>query len=210
MSYPSAHPHRRRSVPAKHCFAVIIVSAILAIAHAHAERADRDKPVNLESDTVDLDDGKREGTFAGNVVLSQGTLLIKADKIVVKQDADGFQYGIAYGKPASFRQKREGFDEFIEGFGERIEYDSKADTVQFFKNSHIKRGGDEVRGDYISYNAITEYFQVIGGGIPAGSNASPNGRVTATILPKQPKGSVKPNEHGIPLKSSDTLPAEKP
>ena len=176
----------------------------------HAERADRDKPVNLESDTVDIDDGKKEGIFIGNVVLTQGTLLIKADKIVVKQDVEGFQYGIAYGKPASFKQKREGFDEYIEGFGERIEYDSKADTVQFFKNSQIKRGGDEVRGDYISYNAITEYYQVIGGGKSAPTSDNPAGRVRATIQPKPPKGSTKPSETGTSLKSSDTLPEEKP
>ena len=76
----------------------------------------------------------------------------------------GFQYGIAYGNPAHFRQKREGSDEYIEGFSERLEYDGKADKVQMFTNARIQHGGDEVRGDYISYNAVTEFFQVIGGG----------------------------------------------
>jgi lipopolysaccharide export system protein LptA len=213
MSYRSVSLRDLLSAIAKNSLACLLALSWAACAPpVLAERADRDKPVNIEADSVDIDDGKHEGTFLGNVQLTQGTLLIKADKIVVHQDAEGFQYGIAYGKPASFRQKREGFDEFIDGFGDRIEYDSKADTVQFFKNAHIKRGGDDVKGDYISYNAITEFFQVIGGGKTAGtgSGSTPTGRVTATIQPK-PKvpPPAKPADPGIPLKSSDSLPSEK-
>jgi len=169
-----------------------------------AERADRDQPVNLEADRVDLDDAKKEAVFVGNVTLTQGTLVIKADKIIVKQDAEGFQYGIAYGNPAHFRQKREGTDEYIDGFAERLEYDGKADKMQMFTKARIQRGGDEVRGDYISYNAVTEFFQVIGGGKSAATAANPQGRVRAIIQPKpkdgpgpaRPAGSVelKPSE----------------
>lgn len=171
---------------------------------AWAERADREKPVNLEADRVDLDDAKKEAVFVGNVTLTQGTLTIKADRIIVKQDAEGFQYGIAYGNPASFRQKREGYDEYVEGFSERIEYDGKADKVQMFTNARIQRGGDEVRGDYISYNAITEFFQVIGGGKSAAGPGNPQGRVRAVI---QPKPRPKPGAQStIELKPAETVP----
>lgn len=153
-----------------------------------AERADRDKPVNLEADRVDLDDAKKEAIFEGNVTLTQGTLQIKADKVIVKQDADGFQYGIAFGKPATFRQKREGFDEYIEGFAERLEYDGKVEKMQMFTNARIQRGTDEVRGDYISYNSVTEFFQVIGGGKTAATSGNPQGRVRAVIQPKPKPG----------------------
>lgn len=155
---------------------------------AFADKSDRDKPVNLEADRVDLDDAKKEAIFEGNVSMTQGTLVIKADKIIVKQDASGFQYGIAFGKPAYFRQKREGFDEFIEGYGERIEYDGKVDKMQMFTNARIQRGGDEVRGDYIAYNAVTEFFQVIGGGKSTATSGNPQGRVRATIQPKAKPG----------------------
>lgn len=175
-----------------------------------AELADREKPVNLEADRVDLDDAKKEAIFEGNVTLTQGTLTIKADKIIVKQDADGFQYGIAYGGPAHFRQKREGFDDFIEGFSERLEYDGKADKVQLFTNARIQRGRDEVRGDYISYNAITEFFQVIGGGKTAATPGNPQGRVRAVIQPK-PKPAAQPGApSSVELAPSDTLnPAQR-
>jgi lipopolysaccharide export system protein LptA len=88
---------------------------------AHAERADRDQPVNIEADRVEIDDQKKEAVFEGNVVLTQGTLMLKADRIIVDQDETGFQSGIAFGRPAYFRQKREGFEDFIEGEAERLE-----------------------------------------------------------------------------------------
>ncbi|MEO8165650.1 MAG: lipopolysaccharide transport periplasmic protein LptA [Betaproteobacteria bacterium] len=170
-----------------------------------AERADREKPVNLEADRVDLDDAKKEAIFVGNVTLTQGTMTIKADKIIVKQDAEGFQYGIAYGNPAHFRQKREGSDEYIEGFSERLEYDGKADKMQMFTNARIQRSGDEVRGDYISYNAVTEYFQVIGGGKSASTAGNPQGRVRAVIQPKPKPGAPSSSSGGVELKNSESV-----
>ena len=106
----------------------------------------------------------------------------------------GFQYGIAYGNPAHFRQKREGYDEYIEGFSERLEYDGKADKVQMFTNARIQHGGDEVRGDYISYNAVTEFFQVIGGGKSAATSGNPQGRVRAIFSPNPSPGHQPPHQ----------------
>lgn len=174
-----------------------------------AELADRDKPVNLEADRVDMDDAKKEAVFVGSVTLTQGTLTIKADKIIVKQDAEGFQYGIAYGNPAHFRQKREGYDDYIDGFSERLEYDGKADKMQMFTNARIQRGGDEVRGDYISYNAVTEFFQVIGGGKSAATTGNPQGRVRAVIQPKPKPGAPATSPGPVELKPSQSMQPPK-
>lgn len=211
MKFPSVFKRDLRGRRFRRTLACAAVACAMNASPAvWAERADRDKPVNLESDRVDLDDAKKEAVFEGNVTLTQGTMMIKADKIIVKQDADGFQYGIAYGSPAHFRQKREGFDDFIEGFSERLEYDGKADKVQLFANARIQRGRDEVRGDYISYNAITEFFQVIGGGKTAATPGNPQGRVRAVIQPK-PKAAAQPGAaSSVELTPSDTLqPAQR-
>ncbi|HEV7929970.1 MAG TPA: lipopolysaccharide transport periplasmic protein LptA, partial [Nitrosospira sp.] len=95
-----------------------------------AERADRDRPVHLEADRATVQDANKLATFTGNVVLTQGTLVIRADKMTVKEDANGFQHATAFGNLASFRQKRDGKDEYVEGWSERMEYDGKADKVQ--------------------------------------------------------------------------------
>ena len=206
-------PFRNRNVQA--AGRLLRLAAVTALAVglgipllASAERADRDKPVNLEADRVDLDDAKKEAVFVGSVTLTQGTLTIKADKIIVKQDAEGFQYGIAYGNPAHFRQKREGYDEYIEGFSERLEYDGKADKVQMFTNARMQHGGDEVRGDYISYNAVTEFFQVIGGG-KSGTTGNPQGRVRAVIQPKPKPGAPAASPGPVELKPSGSVQPPK-
>lgn len=156
--------------------------------NANAERADSDQPVNVEADSVEIDDQKQEAVFVGNVVLTQGTLMLKADRIIVKQGENGFQSGIATGKPAYFRQKREGSDDFIEGQAERLEYDGEAEKVEMFSNAKLNRGGDEITGNYISYNALTEFFEVKGGGSNAGTPGSPPGRVRAVIQPRNSDG----------------------
>lgn len=170
--------------------------ALLAALPAQAERADRDKPVNLEADRVTVDETKQTATFEGNVVLTQGTLTIRGDRMIVQQDNDGFKSGVAVGKLASFRQKREGFDEYVEGYAERIEYDSKADKVQMFNRAYLKKGLDEVRGNYISYDAANEFFRVTGGGAAAATPGNPDGRVRAVI---QPKSKDKPAASPPPL-----------
>jgi lipopolysaccharide export system protein LptA len=158
---------------------------VLATATASAERADRDKPVNIESDTLIADEGKKVATFDGKVVLTQGSLVIRADRIVVQQDNDGFQRGVATGNPARFRHKREGLGEYIDGEALRIEYDTRVDRVEFFNGARLRRdSGDDIRGDYISYDARTERFTVKASNDASGSGRE--GRVRATIMPKKP------------------------
>ena len=184
---------------------------LLGALPAHAERADRTKPVNLEADRVTVEEIKQTATFEGNVVMTQGTLTIRGDRMIVQQDANGFKHGAAYGKLASFRQKREGFDEYIEGYAERIEYDGKADRLQMFNRAYLKKSNDEVRGNYISYDATTEFFRVLGGGKQAATPGNPEGRVRAVIQPNtkdQPAASAPP----LPLQSAPEVanPRETP
>ena len=165
---------------------------------AQAERADRTKPINLESDRMRVDDVQKTSVFEGKVVMTQGTLSIHADKVTVRQDKDGYQYGSASGNPASFRQRRDGANEYIEGEAERIEYDGKLDKVEFFNHARLKREpADEVRGNYISYDSRTEYFTVTGGDQTA--SGSPEGRVRAVIQPRPtPEDAEKAPAPGAP------------
>jgi lipopolysaccharide export system protein LptA len=165
---------------------------------AHAEKADRDKPINLEADHMTVDDLKKIQTYEGKVVFIQGTLIIRADKIVVTDDAEGFHHGVATVLPgglAYFKEKRDGVDEYVEGWGERIEYDSKADKAELFVRAHLKRELDEVRGNYISYDGKTETY-VVTSGEASGTPYNPQGRVHATIQPKkkEPVAPAKPGQ----------------
>lgn len=169
--------------------------ALLICAPAsYAERADRDKPLHLDADQVVVDDAHQISTFTGNVQLAQGTMLIRGDKIVIVQDKDGFKLGTAYGHTASYQQKREGLDEYVYGFGDRIEYDTRTETVNFYGNARIKRNQDDVRGEHITYSAKTEIFSVNG----SGATNAPSTRVRAVLQPK-------PKRAAIPGSAADAL-----
>ena len=177
---------------------------------AFAEKADSEKPINLEADRISMDDVKKVQIFDGNVVLTQGTMQIRTAKLVVTQDADGFQKGVASGGAnglARFRQKLEGKDAYIEGEAERIEHDARSEKTQFFTRAWVKNGQDEVKGQYISYDSLTENYLVTNG---AGDSKTATGaaqaRVRAII---QPKGKNAPSEtkpgEPLTLKPSDKV-----
>lgn len=171
-----------------------------------AEAADRDKPIELEADTVTVNDAKKTSTYTGNVILTQGTLVIHADKLVVREDKDGFQHSTSTGNPTTFKQKREGKDEYMEGSAQRIEYDGRMDKVQLYTRAWVKRGEDIVHGDYISYDANAEYAEVIGGTKSATGGSS--GRVKAIIQPKNKQPSA-PAQNSSEVKPTSTLRLNK-
>jgi len=182
--------------------AVVLLLAIGAV--AHAERTDRDKPVNIEADRMLADDQKQTAVFEGRVVLTQGTFVLRADKLTVRQDTQGFQTGVAVGAPATFRQKGDGVDEWIDGEASRIEYDGKSERVELFEKARVSRDKDEVRGNYISYDSRTEVFRVQ----PSKDAAGPpgrEGRVRAVIQPKKKDESSAPPAAPLDLKPATDL-----
>jgi lipopolysaccharide export system protein LptA len=161
--------------------AVVLLSVFRPLP-ACAEKGDRDKPIHLEADRVSLDDINKVQIFEGNVVMTQGTMQLRTSKLVVTEDADGFQKGVATGgknRLAYFRQKRDGKDEYIEGEAETIVHDGRSEKTEFFVRARVKSGEDEVRGHYISYEAPTEKYLVTSAG---GETRSAPVRVR--ILPK--------------------------
>jgi len=200
-------------LPALSCVCALLAG--LAGAPAWAERADREKPMNIESDTLRYEDQQQLSTFTGRVVATKGTIVMRGARLEVRQDAAGNQFGVMYaepGKRAYFRQKREGLDEYIEGEGDTIEYDSKADTVRFVRRAEMRRlvGStmqDEVMGAVIVYNNTTEVYTVDGAGRSAGApSAGSGGRVRATLAPRGTPAPASGPESAVPLRPSTGQP----
>ena len=121
---------------------------LLAAMPVHAERADRNKPMLLEANRVSIDDAKKIQTLEGDVVITKGTMILKADRVIITEDKYGFQKGTAFsGKNglAYIRQKREGKDEYIEGEAERIEYNTNSEVAELFHRAWVKSGDDQVK-----------------------------------------------------------------
>ena len=188
---------------------VLSLSVLLVLSglvgSVRAEKADRNKPMNVESDALRYDDLKQVSIFTGNVILTKGSILIRGSQIEVRQDPEGYQFGLVTGSPdkqAFFRQKRDGIDEYIEGEGDTIEYDGKADTVRFIKKAQMRRLrgatlADEVTGAVILYENLTDRFTVDGAPKTA---AAPAGRVRAMLTPKHERGATAPAASGAELK----------
>lgn len=191
----------------KYIFALLLLTTLAA--PALAERADKDKPVHIEADKVTVDDRNKVHVFEGNVILTQGTLRITSDTLVVTQDDAGFQEGTATGGKdglAHFRQKRDGRPDYVEGEAEKIVYNSRADKTRLYKRAVVSSAGDEVHGEYIEYDGYTENYVVTTGDTAPGKNG---GRVTATIQPKN----KDPQQGGTPpagTKPAATTPPASP
>jgi lipopolysaccharide export system protein LptA len=151
---------------------------------ALAEKADRNKPIQLEADRITVDDANKVHVLEGRVILTKGTMQLRAEKLVVTQNADGFQKGVATGGAnglAYFRQRRDGSDEYVEGEAERIEYDERNERTDLYNRAWMKSGKDEVRGQFIRYDARIENYTVTNSGGPAKGG---DGRVRAVIQPR--------------------------
>jgi lipopolysaccharide export system protein LptA len=190
----------------KKIFAVAALS--LASLTAMAERADSLKQAKIDFTDAHIDEVTQTRVFTGNVVLTRGTLLIKADKAVLKESPEGYMSVIltaAPNQPATFRQKRDGGpDLWVEGQAQRIEYDERTELVKLFSNAVVKqlegkRMTSEVNGPYISYDNRTEqanvHNDVSGESKPGGGRGTiiiaPRRTAPATAPAAQPAGAAK-------------------
>ena len=184
-------PPRRSSGAVRRTLGIVVaVAGFFAMGpQAFAERADKDKPAHIGADHLDGNDLDQVHVYTGDVVLTKGTIIVRADQLTLKEDPEGYNFGTAVAtkpnKLAYFKQKREGVDEYIEGQAERIEYDEKSDTIRLFNRAIVKRlvagrEADELRGDRINYNSRTELYSADG---------EPGKRTNSVIQPKIKPGS---------------------
>ena len=195
--------------------AAFALAAVLVAAGpgAHAEKADRGKPMSVTSagqapDVVDLK--KHSAVFTGDVVITQGTLEIHADRVEVSEDPDGQRLGYAFGsatKPATFRQKRDGLDEYSEGDAQRIEYDSAANRVRFVGAAHLRmlKGTmvtDQASAALITYDTATDTVKLGAGTSEGAAASSAGGRTTVVFTPKPPSSAPAPKPLELPTPAS--------
>lgn len=185
----------------------------------YAEKADRNKPMNIEADALRHDDLQQTSVFSGNVVMTKGTIVLRGGKLEVRQDADGYQTGTVTaeaGKRAFFRQQRDtapgATPEFVEGEAEAIEYNGRADTVRLVRRAELRRYrgstlSDNLSGATIVYYNLTDVFTVDGSKTAPNTTATPGSRVRAVLSPKDaPKGAAAaPGAPGPALRPSEPI-----
>lgn len=188
------------------------LALVLLAGAAGAEKADRTKPMVIEADRSGVLDMQRQVlVYAGNVAVTQGTLVLRADRIEIRETPDGYRAATAIGnaeRPATYRQKRDGVDETVEGVADRIEFDGRTETLRFLGNGAVRRlrGGvlaDEITGAAITWDAGSEVFSVQGGTV---TQSNPSGRVRAVLSPRaEPAAPTASDPAAAPLQPSRSL-----
>ena len=182
---------------------------------AWAEKADRDKPLLIEADAMRHDENKLLTHFTGQVVAFKGTMVLRGARMEVQQDKNGQQIAQIWAAPNErvfFRQKREGVDEFTEGEGEMMIYDSQADVVTLVQRAEVRilRGtvlADQITGQKIVFNNTTEVMTVDGPAPGAKPTAPRDQRVRAVLTPRKTTPASPASASSASPAPSQVLPA---
>jgi lipopolysaccharide export system protein LptA len=197
---------RRNTHCGRAAWAALLVASLLQASAVRAEKADREKPINFSAnDVTAINYQTKSGALKGNVVVTQGTITIHADRIDIKQNPDSSLSATAYGNPISFREKKDGSDEYYEGFAQRAVYDGATQLLELFDRALLKQGTDEMRSNYISYNNATGVMKAEGRPDQTGITNGPKPRVEGTF---QPRGELAPGAKGGAA-DKGTQPASK-
>ena len=182
---------------------------------SHAEKADREQPMQIEADSMRHDEARQLTQFIGKVQATKGTLVLRAARMEVQQDAKGRQVARLWAAPSErvfFRQKREGVNEFTEGEAEQVTYDNLADSITLSQRAEVRilRGNqvaDQLNGQTIVFNNTSEVMTVDG----QAANG-PGQRVRAILTPRNTSAPTTPNLPASPsLRTSPGMaPAQKP
>ena len=195
----------------------IIAIALIGLAalSASAEKADAGKRAVIDYDSLLVDEVTQITTLTGNVVVTKGTLVLRAEKTVLKQSPEDdihVTLTTTAGKMATFRQKRDGGpDLWVEGEAQRIEYDERTAVVKLFGNARIRQlqGAsmtDEIKSEYITYDSLREVFAARNDA--SGASKPGQGRGQLIIAPRKPRAA--PADAPAPAPATAPVPASAP
>lgn len=178
----------------------------MAMLSASAEKADAGKTAVIDYTNLQVDEVNQTTVLTGNVIVTKGTLVLRAEKAVIKRTPDEYilvTLTTSAGKRASFRQKRDGGPAlWVEGEASRIEFNERAAIVQLFGGARIRqlegaRLTDEIQSEYISYDSLREVFTARNDA--SGENKPGAGRGRMIIAPRKPRAG-----------ETDSAPASSP
>ncbi len=157
----------------------LLLALSLALpAAAFALSSDREQPIHIEADSVQIDDLNGVSVYRGHVVYSQGTIRLEADTVHLYHDENRHVSRLeASGEPVRFRQRLDGDDEDMQAHARRMEYFADPQRLVLEHEAWIWRHDVEFTGDYISYDAVED--------LVSARTDSGEGRVHIVIPPRQ-------------------------
>ena len=141
----------------------VVFWMLLSAGNALALSTDRDQPAEIEADDIEFDFKTGTRTYINNVLVVQGTLRLKADKVIAVYKDQDLDTATAWGSLARFKQRPDGKEHDVEGWAKKIIVDQKANTLTLIGRAALKQGPDTARGETIVYNMATDTLSLKGG-----------------------------------------------
>lgn len=128
--------------------------AFLLLTAVGAQAQNRDQPIQIEANQAEYSDRTGISTYTGNVVLTQGNLVLNGNKLTVTRNQDsGNIEAVLVGEPATLAKAADAENaEPVDGRAQRMEYRSGAAVVILKGDAYVKRGGDAISGEIIRHD----------------------------------------------------------
>ncbi|WP_028468545.1 lipopolysaccharide transport periplasmic protein LptA [Neptunomonas japonica] len=139
---------------------------------------DRKQPIHISADSARIDDNTGTTTYKGNVLMTQGSMEIRAAKVDLYRKKDDVSLIIATGSPANFRQRPSKDQPITNAFGEKLEYKIAEQTVTITGQARVEQDRDTFSGERIVYQMKKAIVNAYSG---SGSSGQ---RVKMIIQPK--------------------------
>jgi len=156
-------------------FSVLFLSSYLS--YTLASMNNNKQLINIISDKQSLDIPNNISLFTNNVIITQDSIKIKADKVrVYYPNGDKNKMVIeGYANPVTFYQMQDN-NEIVSGHSQKIRYEFANQLLVLMDNAYIKQLDSDITADHITYLVDKQQIE-------ASSN---NGkRVTTILLPAQ-------------------------
>lgn len=154
----------------------ILFVLLIASPPLWALKSDKSKPVEVEADSFNLDETTQLTVYSGNVIITQGSMEIKADKVTIHGSRGNTDKVIAVGNPVKFKQQPDGEQGLIRGEAQRFEYLVNKDTLILINKATLWQTGNTFSSDRIIYDSKRSL-------VKAGDNASGSKRVKIILQP---------------------------
>jgi lipopolysaccharide export system protein LptA len=132
--------------------ATLLLPVLLAPLCVLAAGPDRQQPVHLRADRIDIDQKTGVSLYRGHVIFTQGTLKLTAARATARSRGNELETVTAEGTPVTFRHRPEGSEEFIEGDASRAVYHAPTRRVDLYQNVNVHRGRDLFRAAVLHYD----------------------------------------------------------
>ncbi len=147
--------------------------------------ADREQPIYIEADSVEIDDARGISVYRGNVRYTQGSTELTAEEATVYSEQRKLKKLVAKGKPARYSTLPEGKQEKITAEALTIIYLADQEIYEFHDKAHLWHKGNEFFGAFISYDAQHDL-------VNAHKGEAGKGRVRVIIMPEVKKPDDEP------------------